>query len=93
VVIAAEIFPEYGLVETAPYLNRVETIAGEEVLNLQHLYDAIERLKKQGTKKALLEISKNIRLPLDMEHAEKLDKDLQAKYGILYMKTPGGFRK
>ncbi len=93
VVIVAEIFPEYGLVETTEYLKRVEKINGEEVLNLEHLYDTIQGLKSQRTKKALLEITKNVRLPLDIEQAENMDRDLQDKYGILYMKTPGGFKK
>jgi S1-C subfamily serine protease len=93
VVVVSEIFPEYGLVETTPYLVRVEKINGEKVLNLEHLYETVLRLKNQGAKKALLELHKNIRLPLDIAHAEKMDRELQDKYGVLYMKTSGGFRK
>jgi hypothetical protein len=30
---------------------------------------------------------------LDIEGADKLDAGIREKYGILYMKTPGGFQK
>jgi large subunit ribosomal protein L28 len=92
VVIIAEIFPEYGLTNAAPYLTkRVEKINGEDVLNLQHLFDSIQSLKKSGKKKALLALSNNVQLPIDFETAETLDSTIKEKYGILYMKTPGGF--
>ncbi|MBT8406904.1 MAG: trypsin-like peptidase domain-containing protein [Deltaproteobacteria bacterium] len=93
IVIISEIFPEYGLVETSPYLSRVEKINGEEVLNIEHLYDTIQTLKQRGEKKALLELPGNIQLPLDLGTADELDREIKNKYGILYMKTAGGFLK
>ena len=48
IVIISEIFPEYGLAETSVYLRRVEKINDEEVLNIGHLYDTIQTLKKKG---------------------------------------------
>jgi S1-C subfamily serine protease len=93
IVIISEIFPEYGLLDSGPYLKRVEKIAGQEILNIEHLYNAILSLSEQGKKKALLELSDNLQLPLDIENAATLDKEIQQKYGIHYMKTPGGFRK
>ena len=51
IVIISEIFPEYGLAETSVYLRRVEKINDEEVLNIGHLYDTIQTLKKKGKKK------------------------------------------
>jgi hypothetical protein len=91
IVIISEIFPEYGLVETSPYLRRVEKINDEKVLNIEHLFDIIQTLKKKGKKKALLELPGNIQLPLDLENADGLDREIKGKYGILYMKTAGGF--
>lgn len=91
IVIISEVFPEYGLVKTSSYLKRVEKIDDQEVLNIQQLYDTIQNAKAQGKKKALLIISKSIQLPLDLEGAETLDAEIQRKYGIHYMKTPGGF--
>jgi large subunit ribosomal protein L28 len=92
IVIIAEIFPEYGLTNAASYLRkRVEKINGEDVLNIEHLFDAIQSLKKNGKKKALLAISNNVQLPIDFETAEALDSAIKEKYGILYMKTSGGF--
>lgn len=93
IVIISEIFPEYGLVETSPYLGRVEKINGVEVLNIEHLYDTIQALKKKGKKKVLLELPGNIQLPLELEKADGLDREIKKKYGILYMKTSGGFLK
>jgi len=93
VVIISEIFPEYGLVNTASFLNRVEKIDGQDVLHIEQLYDKLQNLVKQGTKKALLEISGHLRLPLDLQDGEKLDALIKDKYGILYMNTPGGFRE
>lgn len=93
IVIISEIFPEYGIVRANPFLKRVERIDGKEVLNLEHCYNTIQALKKSGAKKALLEITGNIRLPLDLVDAEHLDRQIQDKYAIRYMKTPGGFRK
>jgi S1-C subfamily serine protease len=93
IVIISEIFPEYGLVETSPYLRRVEKINDTEVLNIEHLYDTIQDLKKKGEKKALLKLPGNIQLPLDLEKADELDREIKQKYGILYMKTPGRFLK
>lgn len=93
IVIISEVFPEYGIVKTDPFLKRVERVNGEEVLNIEQLYSTIQAAKQQGKKKLLLEISRNLRLPLDLENAEELDRQVQAKYGILYMKTDGGFKK
>jgi S1-C subfamily serine protease len=93
IVIISEIFPEYGLVDTSSYLERVEKINGKPILNLEDLYDTIQSLTKKGDKKALLELSKEARLSLDLVGANELDRQVQTKYGILYMKTPGGFSK
>jgi hypothetical protein len=93
IVIISEIFPEYGLVDTSGYVKRVTKINGEEILNIDHLYNTIQSLAKQRKKKALLEITENVQLPVDLEHASALDKEIQEKYGILYMKTPGEFNK
>ena len=93
IVIVSEIFPEYGLVDTTPYLKRVTKINGEEILNIDHLYRTIQSLTKQGAQKALLEITENVQLPVDLAHAPALDKEIQEKYGILYMRTPGEFYK
>ena len=91
IVIISEIFPEYGLVDNTPYLERVKKIDGEEIRNIEHLYDKIQSLVKDGKKKALLELHQDIVLPLDLTRADSLDKEIQNKYGILYMKTPTGF--
>lgn len=91
IVIISEVFPEYGLSKTSSYLERVEKIDGRDVLNLEHLYRAIQDAKKEGKKKALLTISKNIQLPLDLEAADNLDAQIKTRYGIRYMKTPEGF--
>lgn len=91
VVVVSEIFPEYGVVSTAPFLKRVEKINGERVLNIKHLYETVQSLRTRGEKKALLEISGYTWLPLDIEHAEELDAGIKETYGILYMKSPGGF--
>ena len=93
IVIISEIFPEYGLEKTGSYKKRVEKINGKEVLNIEHLLDEIQSLKRQGAKKALLEIAGKLQLPIDFSEAEKLDAEIKNKYGILYMKTPGGFSK
>ena len=93
IVIISEIFPEYGLVESSTYLKRVEKINGVEVLNIKRLFDTIQNLKREGKRKALLELPGNIQLPLDLEKAEELDREIKRKYGILYMKTAGGFIK
>jgi S1-C subfamily serine protease len=93
VVIISEIFPEYGLVDTSPFLKRVEKIDGEEVLNIDHLYNTISSLKEHGRKKVMLEIQGRVRLPLDLERADQLDAQIKENYGILYMKSPDGFRR
>ena len=93
IVIISEIFPEYGLVETSAYLERVEKINDTEVLNIEQLYDTIQGAKKRGEKKVLLKLPGNVQLPLDLDQADELDRAIQQKYGILYMKTPGGFLK
>jgi len=93
VVIISEIFPEYGLVETSAYLGRVEKINDTEVLNIENLYQTIQNLKKKGENKVLLKLPGNIQLPLDLEKADDLDREIKEKYGILYMKTPEGFFK
>ncbi|MBI4965267.1 MAG: trypsin-like peptidase domain-containing protein [Desulfomonile tiedjei] len=91
IVIVSEIFPEYGLVDTAPFLKRVEKVDGEDVLNIAHLYSAIQSAAKQGKKRLLLQIRTDVQLPVDLEKAAELDRQIQEKYGILYMKTPGDF--
>jgi S1-C subfamily serine protease len=93
VVIISEIFPEYGLVDIAPFLKRVEKIDGQPVLNIEQLYDTIQSLKQKGHKKAMLEIKGRIRLPLDLRGASPLDAQIKDKYGILYMKSPEGFKR
>jgi hypothetical protein len=93
IVIVSEIFPEYGLADTTNYLKRVKKIGGEKVLNVEHLYNIIQSLRKQGKKKVLVELPNNVKLPLDIENSDGIDKTVQEKYGILYMKTPGGFTK
>jgi hypothetical protein len=40
-----------------------------------------------------LHLPGNIQLPLDLEKADELDREIKENYGILYMKTPGGFLK
>jgi S1-C subfamily serine protease len=91
IVIICEIFPEYGLVDSSSYLKRVKKIGGQEVLNIDHIYKAIQALGEQGKKKAILELGENLQLPVDIEHAAALDTEIQQRYGIHYMKTPGGF--
>lgn len=93
IVIISEIFPEYGLVDSSPFLKRVEKIDGRKVLNVEDLYNAIKSLASQGRKKILLEIAGHLQLPLDLEKAPQLDAGIQHKYGILYMKTAGGFSR
>ena len=41
----------------------------------------------------LLQLPGNIQLPLNLEKADQLDREIKKKYGILYMKTAGGFLK
>lgn len=91
IVIISEIFPEYGLVDTSSYLKRVTKVDDHSVLNVESLYATIQALSDAGSKKALLELEGHIRLPIDFIRAKELDKKIQEKYGILYMKTPGGF--
>ena len=92
IVIISEIFPEYGLVDTAGYLKRVEKIEDEEVVNIEGLYNSIQEAAKAGKKKVLLKVAEHIQLPIDLDKADELDAKIKEKYGILYMKTPGGFR-
>ncbi|MGB6064385.1 MAG: trypsin-like peptidase domain-containing protein [Desulfomonilaceae bacterium] len=93
IVIISEVFPEYGLVNTTPYLKRVQKIDGEKILNIEQLYNKIQSSIKQGRKKVLLEVAENLQLPIDLERAQALDKEIQKRYGILYMKTQGEFGK
>jgi S1-C subfamily serine protease len=94
IVVVMEIFPEYRLTETGSYLTkRVEKIDGQDVLNLQHLFNTLQSLKTKGAKKALVAISHNVQLPIDLETVEELDNTIREKYGILHMQTPGGFSK
>ncbi len=93
IVIISEVFPEYGLVQTSSYLKRVVKIDGEDILNIEDLYEKIQKRKAKGAKKALLELSRRIQIPIDFEDQEKLDSVIKEKYGILYMETPGGFRE
>ena len=92
-MIITEIFPDYGLLDGEDLHIRVKTIDGKEVLNLQNLWDIIQTFEEQGKKKALLGLSSHHQLPLDLEGAAEVDAKLKEKYGILYMKTPGGFHK
>ncbi len=91
IVIISEIFPEYGLTETSSFLKRVLQVDDIEVLNLEHLYAVLEELRVKGQNRALLKLGGNLRLPLNLNSAEELDTQIKNKYGILYMKTPGGF--
>jgi S1-C subfamily serine protease len=91
IVIISEIFPEYGLTSAAPFLKRVKKVDGKDVLNVERLYAMIQDLKREGRKKVLLELTGNLRLPLDIAGADELDRKIREKYGILYMKTPDGF--
>ena len=63
------------------------------MLNNGKFYDTIQTLKKKGKKKVLLQLPGNIQLPLNLEKADELDREIKKKYGILYMKTAGGFLK
>jgi S1-C subfamily serine protease len=91
IVIISEIFPEYGLVSTSSYLKRVVKIDDKPILNLKNLYETIMDMAQKGENKALLKLATNLQLPIDLAEAPSLDKMIQEKYGILYMKTPGGF--
>ncbi len=91
IVIISEIFPEYGLMKSDSFLKRVMRINGEDVLNIRHLYEKIQALKEQGANFAMIDLAGNIRLPLDIRRADELDQRIKAKYGILYLQTPGGF--
>ena len=91
IVIVSEIFPEYGLVDSTGFLNRVIKIGDVDVVNIQQFYDTIQDLAAKGEKRVLLKIWSNSTLPLDIANAPELDGQIKEKYGILYMKTPGGF--
>jgi hypothetical protein len=93
VVIISEIFPEYGLTDSSEYLKRVEKVDGKEVLNVEDLYMYLQSAKKSGKMKALIQIDRNLQIPIDLQNAEALDRDIQNKYGILYMTTPDGFTR
>ncbi|MDA8405457.1 MAG: trypsin-like peptidase domain-containing protein [Deltaproteobacteria bacterium] len=92
IVIISEIFPDYGLVDSASFLNRVMKLGDADVVNIQQLYDTIHALVAKGEKRILLKIWPNMTLPLDLTTAAELDRNIKEKYGILYMKTPGGFK-
>lgn len=81
------------MVNATPYLKRVKKINGEKILNIEQMYNTIQSSIKQGKKKVLLEVSENLQLPIDFGNAQVLDNEIQKRYGILYMKTPGGFAK
>jgi hypothetical protein len=92
IVIVVEIFPEYGLVDTEPYLaKRVETLEGEKILNIQDFVKKIQRLRQSGKKRVLLGLSDQLRLPLDLNRASEIDEKIKLNYGILHTITPGGF--
>lgn len=91
IVIISEIFPEYGLTESAAYLRRVKKINGQGVLNVEALHNAIIEYKRQGRSRALLELEGHLVLPLDLQNASTLDLEIQQKYGILHLSTPGSF--
>ncbi|MGB9616784.1 MAG: trypsin-like peptidase domain-containing protein [Desulfomonilaceae bacterium] len=90
IVIISEVFPEYGLSESAAYLRRVEKINETRVLNAKSLYTELIEHKKRGESRALLTLEGHLVLPLDLQNASTLDAEIQHKYGILYMMTPGG---
>ena len=92
IVIISEIFPDYGLVDSSSFLNRVMKVGDVDVVNIQQFYDTIQDLVAKGEKRVLLKIWPNMTFPLDLTTAEELDGNIEEKYGILYMKTPGGFR-
>jgi S1-C subfamily serine protease len=91
IVIVSEIFPEYGLIDSAGFMNRVIRVGDLEVVNIQQLYDTLQNLKSKGEKRVLLKIWPNLTLPIDLSGAEELDGHIKEKYGILYMKNPAGF--
>ncbi|MCX5872778.1 MAG: trypsin-like peptidase domain-containing protein [Deltaproteobacteria bacterium] len=91
IVTVSEIFPDYGLVDSSGYLNRVTKIGDVDVVNIQQLSDTIQNLVAKGEKRVLLKIYPNMTLPLDLSNAAELDNQIKEKYGILYLKTPGGF--
>jgi S1-C subfamily serine protease len=93
IVIISEVFPDYGIVSPSSYLKRVVEINNEPIVNLEHLYNITRDLKEKGRKWALLKLTNNVQLPIDLENAPELDKLIQEKYGILYMKTPEGFHQ
>ncbi len=92
IVIISEIFPEYGLSESAGYLRRVERINDTRVLNAQSLYAELMEHKQRGETRVLLTLEGHLVLPLDLQNASNLDAEIQQKYGILHMMTPEGFR-
>ena len=92
IVIISEIFPDYGLVDSASFLNRVMKVGDVDVVNIQQLYDTIQGLVAKGEKRVLLKIWPNMTFPIDLTTAAELDGNIKEKYGILYMKTPGGFK-
>lgn len=91
IVIISEIFPEYGLTDTAGFLNRVKKVGDVEILNIDHLYNILQERKAAGEKRVLLELAGNMRLPVDLKDSSELDSQIKQKYGILYMNTPNGF--
>ena len=63
-----EIFPEYKLTDAGSYLTkRVEKVDGQEVLNLEYLYNAFQASKAKGSNEALVAISHNVQLPINLE--------------------------
>lgn len=91
IVIISEVFPEYGLTESNSYLRRVKKINGQRVLNVETLQNTIMQLRQQGESRALLELEGHLILPVDLQNASTLDSEIQQKYGILHLSTPGGF--
>ena len=91
IVIISEIFPDYGLIDSTGFMNRVMRVGDQGVINIQQLYETFEDLKAKGQKRVLLKIWPDLTLPIDLSGARELDAHIKEKYGILYMKTPGGF--
>lgn len=91
IVIISEIFPDYGLVDSGGFLNRVLKVGDVDIINIQHLYDTLQTLLAKGEKRVLIKIWPNMTFPLDLANASDLDHAIKEKYGILYMRTPGGF--
>ena len=50
IVIISEIFPDYGLIDSTGFMNRVMRVGDQGVVNIQQLYETFEDLKAKGQK-------------------------------------------